>query len=116
MAAIDARILADLRSLQSASAPGFLTELIDLYLKESAQHIAVILASLASRDAHALERAAHTLKGGSGNLGAKALSALCSQLQTAARAADWAVSAELVPRIEVEYKAGVAELKAERGT
>jgi HPt (histidine-containing phosphotransfer) domain-containing protein len=114
MPAIDPKVMADLRALQSGGAPGFLAELIDIYLREADQHVTKIRISFDDRDAHALERSAHTLKGGSGNLGAKALSALCSELQGVAKAANWIRAADLVPQIEREHAAASAELKVER--
>ena len=114
MSSIDAKVMGDLRALQTGAAPGFLAELIDIYLKESEQHVKKIRASFDGRDAHGLERAAHTLKGSSGNLGAKALSALCAELQAAGRSADWARAAELVPKVEAEHAAAAAELRAEK--
>ncbi len=114
MASLDPKVLAELRSLQDGGAPGFLVEIIDIYLRDAEQHVRTLRASLDAKDAPALERAAHTLKGGSGNLGAMGLSKLCGELQGVARAADWAKAAVLVPKIEAEHAASAAELRVEK--
>ena len=112
--AINPKVIGDLRALQSAGSPGFLAELIDLFLKEAAVHVAKLRESLASKDARAFERSAHTLKGSCGNLGAQAMSRLCADLQTVGHAADWARAAELLPPLEEEFRAVCRELEAEK--
>jgi HPt (histidine-containing phosphotransfer) domain-containing protein len=114
MGSLNPRVLQELRSLQTESSPGFLAELIDLFLKEAAQHVAKLRAASEGRDLGALERAAHTLKGSSGNLGAETLSRLCARLQTAAKAAEWDGILALLADLEREYVQVEAELKAER--
>jgi len=112
--AINPKVIDDLRALQSAGSPGFLAELIDLFLREAAGHLAKLRESLASRDARTFERSAHTLKGSCGNLGAQAMSRICADLQTVGHEADWARATELVPAVEEEFKAVTKELEAEK--
>ena len=112
MTSIDPKVLADLRAL--GAAPDFLAELVDLYLREADLHVGRIRAAFDVRDAQGLEHAAHTLKGASGNLGARTLSSLCAELQAVARAVDWARAADLVRRIEAEHATSSADLRAEK--
>jgi HPt (histidine-containing phosphotransfer) domain-containing protein len=114
VASINPKVISDLRSLQSAGAPDFLTELIDLFLKEAALHMATLREALAARDAHAFERSAHTLKGSCGNLGAQAMSRICADLQAVGRSADWPRAAFLMPGLETEFQGVKTELEAER--
>ena len=114
MTSIDPKVIADLRALQAGGAPGFLAELIGLYLREADLQVGRIRAAFDVRDAQGLERAAHTLKGASGNLGARALSSLCAELQGVARAVDWTRAGELVPRVEEAHATSSAELRAEK--
>jgi HPt (histidine-containing phosphotransfer) domain-containing protein len=113
VAAINPRAIQDLRDLQ-AGAPGFLVEIIDLFLKEADIHLSKLRESMGSKDAKSFERAAHTLKGSSGNLGAMTMSKLCSELQYVGKDANWPRAAELVPAVEAEYVQVKAELLAER--
>ncbi|MBI3856754.1 MAG: Hpt domain-containing protein [Planctomycetes bacterium] len=114
MASINPRVIADLRSLQSGGSPGFLAELIDLFLKEAEAHVTKLRESLAARDAKVFERSAHTLKGSCGNLGAQAMSRICADLQNVGHDADWTRAAELLPGLEAEFRTVTAELRVER--
>ncbi len=114
MPTLDPKIIADLRSLEASGSPGFLSELIDLYLKEAVAHVARLQGSLAAKDASVFERTAHTLKGSSGNLGAMGLSRLCARLQDIGRTADWSGAAEILPLVEAEFRAVTTDLLAEK--
>jgi len=102
MSALNPRVIQELRALEAGS-PNFLTELIDLFVKESGPRVAGLEKALKERDARTLERLAHTLKGSSGNLGAEALSRLCNDLQNSARGQDWGASEALIPRAVAAY-------------
>jgi HPt (histidine-containing phosphotransfer) domain-containing protein len=112
--AINPRVIQDLRDLQNGGAPGFLVEIIDLFLTEAEGHLSKLRAAHADKDAKSFERAAHTLKGSSGNLGALTMSKMCSELQTVGREANWARAAEVMPALEAEYVEVRKELAAER--
>lgn len=112
--AINPRVIQDLRDLQTGGTPGFVVEIIDLFLREAEGHLLKLRESLSSKDAKAFERAAHTLKGSSGNLGALTMSRICAELQYVGRDANWPRAAELVPQVEAEYAHVKAELAAER--
>ena len=114
MAAINQKVIDELRALQSAGSPGFLAELIDLFLKEAEVHVSKLRDAFAARDARVFERSAHTLKGSCGNLGAQAMSRICADLQNVAHVADWNRAAELLPTLETEFSAVKTELRAER--
>lgn len=114
MAAINPRVLDDLRALQTPGSPSFLGELIDLFLQEADNHVQKLRESFAAKDATLFERSAHTLKGSSGNLGAQVMSRICGDLQMIGRSADWARAAAVLPALETEYAAAKTELVAER--
>ena len=114
MAAVNPRVLDDLRTLQTPGAPSFLGELIDIFLKEADGHLLKLRASYEGKDAVLFERSAHTLKGSCGNLGAQAMSQICADLQHIGQAADWPRAAMVLPVLEKEYGAVKAELEAER--
>jgi len=92
---LDASVIQGLRELGGEQDPGLLLELIDLYLSDAPQRMAEIEQSLASGNWKLLERAAHTLKSASANIGALGLSALCQQLELKARASDAQVCTNL---------------------
>jgi HPt (histidine-containing phosphotransfer) domain-containing protein len=59
----------------------FLKELVDAYLDSTPGLFAAMRQAAAAGDAAALQRAAHSLKTGSANMGALELAALCKQLE-----------------------------------
>ena len=59
----------------------FLKELVDAYLDSTPGLFAAMRQAAAAGDAAGLQRAAHTLKTGSANMGALTLAAQCKQLE-----------------------------------
>ena len=100
---LDRNILTSLRELQAENEADFLTELIDLFLEDSAILIAEMREAIAKEDAGAARQAAHTLKGSSGSLGAMKLSKLCLEAEMSARSGRLAELAGLFPALEAEY-------------
>jgi HPt (histidine-containing phosphotransfer) domain-containing protein len=66
----------------------FLAELIDTYLVDGVGLLAAVELAIADRNADDLRRAAHSLKSNSATLGARALAALCLELEEQARRGD----------------------------
>jgi HPt (histidine-containing phosphotransfer) domain-containing protein len=63
----------------------FLKELVDAYLDSTPGLFAAMRQAAAAGDAAGLQRAAHTLKTGSANMGALALAARCKELEEIGR-------------------------------
>lgn len=95
---LDSGVLATLRELGGEEDPGLVCELIGLYLEDAPQRMAEIRSALATDDWRLLERAAHTLKSASANIGALGLSSLCKELETSARSHDRDACASLSER------------------
>ena len=91
-----------LRSLDDGEG-GALLEIIDEYLRLSLEGRTELLRVLDLGDIHALERAAHTLKGASINVGASALADICAEIEMHARMAQLEGAAELIDRFEAEF-------------
>lgn len=109
---LDANVIQGLRELGGEDDPGLLVELIDLYLADAPQRMCEIENALATCDWKLLERAAHTLKSASANIGALSLSALCRELEFKARSGDAQVcgslfksSAESLARVQDALRA-----------
>ena len=64
---------------------GFVRDLIEAYLVDSAEQLEAIEAALGAEDAEALVRPAHTLKSSSATVGAMEVSALARTLEMAGR-------------------------------
>lgn len=81
LAAVDFSVLAGLDDDPMEGEPDLVTELIDLYLGEVPQLIDSIRKGLQNNDWKSARRAAHTLRGSSGNLGVLQLSYLAGKLE-----------------------------------
>lgn len=82
---IDMHVIESLRELGGEDDPGLLLELIDMYLSDAPARLREVEVSLASGDIATLERAAHTLKSSSANLGAHGLATICKKIEELAR-------------------------------
>ncbi|MBA2512588.1 MAG: PAS domain S-box protein [Rubrobacteraceae bacterium] len=99
---LDEAVLAGLRELQEEDEPDILEELAGMFLGDAPGRIEEIRASLQRGDAGGVERAAHTLKGGAGNMGATGMSRLADRLQDAGRGDDLSDAPRLLRELEDE--------------
>jgi HPt (histidine-containing phosphotransfer) domain-containing protein len=83
--AIDPAVLATLRQLNEDGQPDVVKEVLGLFLIDAPARLQAIVAAVANGDARGLQRAAHTLKGASGTIGALALQRVCRGLEEMAR-------------------------------
>lgn len=81
LAAVDFSVLAGLDDEPSEGESDLITELIDLYLGEVPQLIDSIRQGLQRNHWKAARRAAHTLRGSSGNLGVLQMSMLAGKIE-----------------------------------
>jgi len=79
-----------------------LQEIVDEYLTMSEESGVELLRVLQEGDADAVERAAHTLKGASANVGANALVDVCAGIEAHARQGELQGAAELTEQFEAE--------------
>ncbi len=116
---LDPDVLAGLRDLGSPGdgEPDILTELVDLFLEDAEPRLSTLREAIASGDAEGVERAAHTLKGSAGNMGARRMSMIAASLQDAGTSGDLSGAATLVEDLETEYsrvKPALEELREGR--
>jgi PAS domain S-box-containing protein len=81
----------------------FVIELVDTFLREGPALVETLRGALQDADAQQLRRAAHTLKSNARVFGARALAALCQEVEAMARVGVLAGAAELAARIDDEY-------------
>jgi len=86
-AIIDRSVLDELRAL---GGPGddLLSEVIGVFLAEGPGQVRSVDEALASRDAAAIQRAAHQLKGSALGVGARQLAAVAAAVELSARAGE----------------------------
>lgn len=81
---------------------GFAT-LVETFVTDSQFRFAEIRAGLAENDADAVRRAAHSLKGSSGNVGAQQLAELSQRIELAARDGKLAGLDQILAQLESEF-------------
>lgn len=108
--AIDATAYAALEEIADGDNE-FMSELLNQYLVDADQLVSALAPALADSNAEELERAAHTLKSSSANVGAMTLSNLCEELQCIGRSGDLGDAAEKVPLALSEFTRVCDELK-----
>ena len=112
LSVIDLSVLAGHREIQQPDQADFVTELIDLFLKDTVSHLKILREAVSKNDDNELRRVAHMLKGGSANIGAARMTALYEELETKKLAKGEA--ATLVSKIENEFEGVREALNAER--
>ncbi|MFN0302577.1 MAG: response regulator, partial [Burkholderiales bacterium] len=107
---LDSTIIAQLRALQKKNGSDLLSRVSRAFLRDGAELVQEIRSAVVNGDAARLQRAAHTLKGAAGTIGAKALASLSKSLETLARNGTVAGGEPLVTDIEREAKSATAAL------
>ena len=101
--AINMEIVEELLSLSEDGDPELLVDLIQIYLDDGPTKLHEITEGLDTQDYDRVERAAHSLKGTSGNLGARLLQDSCEAMQQASRNKEGEAVRELTPQIVTNY-------------
>jgi HPt (histidine-containing phosphotransfer) domain-containing protein len=101
---IDEAAIGALRDPDLGGDPKFLVEVVEAFLGDSPPRIEALKSSLAGGDADTLGRAAHSLKGSSGNFGAARMQALCADIERLARDGQTEALGPLVVQLDVEYE------------
>jgi len=97
-----------LRELSPEGGDEFLRELITIFLADTPKQFAELEGALASQDAAKVTRAAHTIKGSSGNFGAAEFARLAYGIEMHGKANELASATVALPGLKAEY-ARVAE-------
>ncbi len=109
---LDPRVVADLRSLNRPDEPDFFRQLVGIYMVDSRQVMQRIRAEMDSGNQADLQKAVHSLKGISANLGAVRLANLCGQIENQLRSGEPLVSGWL-EALEILYARTCEDLKWE---
>jgi len=108
---IDATRLEHLRTMQDASQPSLVRELIDLFLSDSPAQVRRIAEAHAARDAETLRALAHRFLSATQNIGAVRLSQLCTELERLARAGQLDTALPLLAEVAGERERAHAALQ-----
>ncbi|MBE7462249.1 MAG: response regulator [Planctomycetes bacterium] len=112
---LDRAFLATLDGLKTEAGRPLLERLVELFVEQGAERIARMVRAQESGAQDDLVRAAHELKGSSGNVGARVFSKTCAEIEHLAREGKVEETRGLVARSRGEYEAAVEALKVEVG-
>lgn len=89
----------------------FLRELVVIYLTDTPKHLAQLADALSRQDAAVATRAAHTIKGSSGNLGAEQFSHMAHGIESACKSNNLAAATSSLPDLNMHFALVAAALK-----
>lgn len=100
---LDMTVVEELLSLADDGDPELLLDLIQMFLDDGPGKVQAVVAGVAAGDFDQAERAAHSLKGSSGNLGARLLQNVCEEMQLATRNHRLEDSRRLAPQVAAKF-------------
>jgi len=101
--ALDPDVVESLRQLTPPGEADVLSEILNLFLDEVPKKIHTLRAAVTAGDAVQVQRIAHSLKGSSGNIGARAMYDVCRQLDDRAKSGELARLPPLVDELAAAY-------------
>ena len=101
--ALDPAVLDTLRKLTPPGEPDVLTEVLKLFLDEVPLRVERLRNAWAAGNIEEVRRAAHSLKGSAGNIGARRLHAICSKLDDIGKSHELDGVAALVDELAAEF-------------
>lgn len=109
---LNEEVISGLRALQETGGPDILAEIIGMFLEDAGLRLNELREAAETGDPAALERAAHTLKGASGSVGAIRLSELSSELQEIGASGGLSRAQEKVEALQREFETVRPELES----
>lgn len=97
--------------LDPEGAPALIAELVQIFEEDGPKRISELEEALARGSAEEATGAAHALKGGVSNLGLARLAATAKEAERLGRDKQLEAIRPLVPRLQEEFQAALAELK-----
>ena len=107
---LDPKVIDSLRQLTPPGEPDVLNEVLTIFLQEVPTRVERLRTFLAAGNIVEVQRAAHSLKGSAGNIGARSLYDICRQLDDKARSGDLLALAPLVGALASEFDKVKAEI------
>lgn len=110
---LDPKVLESLRELQQEGETDILAEIMHLFVEDAPSRIEQLRRAAEDGDAGSVGRISHSLRGSSGNMGARRMQELCEQLQAAGASNDLARVRTLIESLEKEYARARSALESE---
>ena len=105
---INSAMLQSLKELQRPGRPNLLNQLLTLFTRDSKEITNQMQDAVVEQQRDVLQRAAHTLKSSSANLGAETFAAKCRAVEHAAQEAQWEKLAQLIDEIVADIPQVIA--------
>jgi len=109
---LDMAVVEELLSLTDDRNPELLLDLIQMFLDDGPRKVDAVLQGLRAGDFEQMERAAHSLKGSSGHLGAHLLQDVCEQIQVTSNKRDPALASRLAQQLTARFAEAQRALRA----
>lgn len=100
---LEESVLARLRELGLDENPEFFIELLETYVPAMDTHLSALFQAFEEKNARKLHYAAHSLKGSSLNIGAKAFGALCKTIEDQATAGSVEIVGSMSEQVQREF-------------
>jgi PAS domain S-box-containing protein len=97
------KTLLDLRKLGADMGPSFFPHLLETFVHDAIEHLAVLQSAIADGATELLGREAHALKGASLTIGARGMADICKQLESLGTAHSVVGATEQLERLEREF-------------
>lgn len=104
---LDPAVLETLRQLTMPGEPDVLGEVLTVFLRETPARVERLRNAWAAGDIEQMQRAAHSLKGSAGNIGARAMFTVCKTLN---ETGDAEAARPLIEALGAEYGKVEAEI------
>ena len=108
---LDAAVLDTLRKLTPPGEPDVLTEVLQLFLNEVPPRIERLRNAWTAGNIQEVQRAAHSVKGSAGNIGARRLHAVCSKLDEIGKSRDVKDAGPLIGELDDEFDKVQTEIR-----
>ena len=113
LAVLDPSALDRIRAIQRPDRPDLVRRVLQIYLDRSPDQLVAIDAAMTAADSHRLARAAHDMKGGSGNLGLVQIADLLARIEQLAKQDQLAEASALVSQLPALHAAAAAAVQGE---
>lgn len=110
----DLSVLKCFESIQIEDEPDIIVELIDLYLEDVPRRFELMRSAISEGDRFEVQRQAHTVKGSSGNLGARGIVQICDRMERLDFVGPRFSLPMLMDQLELEFSAVQVMLLQER--
>ena len=110
-AILNADAIQALRDLSPEGDGEFFKELVSIFLTDTPKQVGQLEEALARQDAAIVTRAAHTIKGSSGNFGAEEVARLARDIESAGKNGNFPAAAALVPELKRQFERVAVALK-----